>query len=100
MTMTAPHLDGAPVPPPPITQKMFIELHPTVIEKDNSIHSEHGVVHYPFWFGGLASCVSSCCTQPLGVAGLRLQTLHHDAPQLGMIRIWHEVWISERFLGL
>ncbi|OBW68717.1 MAG: Maleylacetoacetate isomerase [Aureobasidium pullulans] len=74
MTMTAPHLDGAPVPPPPITQKMFIELHPTVIEKDNSIHSEHGVVHYPFWFGGLASCVSSCCTQPLGVAGLRLQT--------------------------
>ncbi|THX58704.1 hypothetical protein D6D06_02707 [Aureobasidium pullulans] len=67
MTMTAPHLDGAPVPPPPITQKMFIELHPTVIEKDNSIHSEHGVVHYPFWFGGLASCVSSCCTQPLGV---------------------------------
>ncbi|THY73658.1 hypothetical protein D6C94_05604 [Aureobasidium pullulans] len=68
MTMTAPHLDGAPVPPPPITQKMFIELHPTVIEKDNSIHSEHGVVHYPFWFGGLASCVSSCCTQPLGVA--------------------------------
>ncbi|THY26633.1 hypothetical protein D6D01_04377 [Aureobasidium pullulans] len=48
MTMTAPHLDGAPVPPPPITQKMFIELHPTVIEKDNSIHSEHGVVHYPF----------------------------------------------------
>ncbi|THZ23444.1 hypothetical protein D6C90_09330 [Aureobasidium pullulans] len=66
MTMTAPHLDGAPVPPPPITQKMFIELHPTVIEKDNSIHSEHGVVHYPFWFGGLASCVSSCCTQPLG----------------------------------
>ncbi|THZ11705.1 hypothetical protein D6C91_09069 [Aureobasidium pullulans] len=68
MTMTTPHLDGAPVPPPPITQKMFIELHPTVIEKDNSIHSEHGVVHYPFWFGGLASCVSSCCTQPLGVA--------------------------------
>ncbi|KAG2166094.1 hypothetical protein JADG_005833 [Aureobasidium aubasidani] len=94
MTMTAPHLDGAPVPPPPITQKMFIELHPTVIEKDNSIHSEHGVVHYPFWFGGLASCVSSCCTQPLGVAGLRLQTLHHDAPQLGMIRIWHELSAS------
>ncbi|KAI5243289.1 hypothetical protein E4T42_07403 [Aureobasidium subglaciale] len=72
VTMTANHLDGAPVPPPLITQKLFIELHPTVIEKDNSIHSEHGVVHYPFWFGGLASCVSSCCTQPLGVAGVSL----------------------------
>jgi len=67
VTMTAAHLDGAPVPPPPITQKLFIELHPTVIEKDNSIHSEHGVIHYPFWFGGLASCVSNVCTQPLGV---------------------------------
>jgi hypothetical protein len=65
--MTATHLDGAPVPPPPITQKLFVELHPTVIEKDNSIHSEHGVIHYPFWFGGLASCVSNVCTQPLGV---------------------------------
>lgn len=67
VTMTATHLDGAPVPPPPITQKLFIELHPTVIEKDNSIHPEHGVIHYPFWFGGLASCVSNVCTQPLGV---------------------------------
>ncbi|CAD0113623.1 unnamed protein product [Aureobasidium uvarum] len=71
VTMTAAHLDGAPVPPPPITQKLFIELHPTVIEKDNSIHFEHGVIHYPFWFGGLASCVSNICTQPLGVAGVR-----------------------------
>ncbi|CAD0097218.1 unnamed protein product [Aureobasidium vineae] len=87
VTMTATHLDGAPVPPPPITQKLFIELHPTVIEKDNSIHSEHGVIHYPFWFGGLASCVSNICTQPLGVAGLSAsltRTFFYSGVRFGM----------------
>ena len=58
---------AAPVAPPAITQTLFIETHPKVVEKDKSIHSEHGVIHYPFYYGGLASAVSSCCTQPLGV---------------------------------
>ncbi|CZT18645.1 related to dicarboxylate carrier protein [Ramularia collo-cygni] len=60
------------------------ETHPTVLEKDKSIHPEHGVIHYPFYFGGVASCVSVCCTQPLGVAGLRLQTHDHKSTHLGM----------------
>ncbi|KAF2773908.1 mitochondrial carrier [Teratosphaeria nubilosa] len=49
---------------------MFIPTHPDVIEKDKSIHPEHGVIHYPWYYGGLASCVSTICTQPFGVAGL------------------------------
>ncbi|KAI7227087.1 hypothetical protein KC330_g8553 [Hortaea werneckii] len=57
-------------PSPPIVQKMMTPTHPLVTEKDKSIHSEHGVIHYPWYFGGTASCVSVMCTQPLGVAGL------------------------------
>ncbi|KAI7187372.1 hypothetical protein KC352_g22235, partial [Hortaea werneckii] len=55
---------------PPIVQKMLTPTHPLVTEKDKSIHSEHGVIHYPWYFGGTASCASVMCTQPLGVAGL------------------------------
>ncbi|KAI7551931.1 hypothetical protein KC331_g2226 [Hortaea werneckii] len=55
---------------PPIVQKMMTPTHPLVTKKDKSIHSEHGVIHYPWYFGGTASCVSVMCTQPLGVAGL------------------------------
>ncbi|KAI7063177.1 hypothetical protein KC327_g13016 [Hortaea werneckii] len=53
---------------PPIVQKMMTPTHPLVTEKDKSIHSEHGVIHYPWYFGGTASCASVMCTQPLGVA--------------------------------
>ncbi|KAI7263970.1 hypothetical protein KC345_g8977 [Hortaea werneckii] len=55
---------------PPIVQKMMTPTHPLVTEEDKSIHSEHGVIHYPWYFGGTASCASVMCTQPLGVAGL------------------------------
>lgn len=65
-------LDTNPVPPPPITQTLFKDTHPAVIEKDKSIHSEHGVIRYPFYYGGLASVVSGFCTQPLGVGKRRL----------------------------
>jgi len=59
-----------PVLPPPITQKLFVETHPAVTEKDKSVHSEHGIIHYPFWYGGAASVVSGICTTPLGVGKL------------------------------
>lgn len=39
---------GGSVAAPPIAKKLFIETHPAVIVKDKSIHSEHGVIHYPF----------------------------------------------------
>lgn len=55
---------------PPIVQKMMTPTHPLVTDKDKSIHSEHGVIHYPWYFGGTASCASVMCTQPLGVGML------------------------------
>lgn len=59
--------DPSPTSPHPTSGRLFITTHPLVAEKDKSIHSEHGIIHYPFYFGGLASCVSNVCTQPLGV---------------------------------
>ena len=53
--------------PPPIMKKMFKPTHPVVAQKDKSVHAEHGVIHYPWYFGGVSSCVAVLCTQPLGV---------------------------------
>jgi dicarboxylate transporter 10 len=47
------------------------ETHPLVLEKDKSHLPDYGVVHYPFYYGGIASCVSVCCTQPLGLGEFR-----------------------------
>jgi dicarboxylate transporter 10 len=55
-------------PAPPISQHIFKERTPESVIKDKSTHSEHGVIHYPFWYGGGASAVSSLITQPLGVS--------------------------------
>lgn len=60
-------LGASPVPPPPIVNALLVQHHPIAVEKNKSIHSEHGVIHYPFYYGGLASAVTCCCTQPLGV---------------------------------
>lgn len=38
---------GALVPSPPLVQKLLVETHPLVAEKDKSIHPLHGVIHYP-----------------------------------------------------
>lgn len=64
---TSPIANASPAPSPRIVQKLFIATNPLVLEKDKSIHAEHGAIHYPFYYGGLASCVSNCFTQPLGV---------------------------------
>lgn len=52
---------------PRIAGSIFKETHDIVQDKDKSLHSEHGVIHYPFYYGGLASCISLLSTQPLGV---------------------------------
>lgn len=55
-------------PAPPITGVIFKPRIPEVVIKDKSTHSEHGVIHYPFWFGGAASAVSTLFTAPLGIS--------------------------------
>ncbi|KAJ5539530.1 hypothetical protein N7513_007862 [Penicillium frequentans] len=38
-------------------------------------------VHYPFWFGGSASCFAAAVTHPLDLVKVRLQTRAPDAPK-------------------
>ncbi|CAI7664163.1 unnamed protein product [Penicillium discolor] len=38
-------------------------------------------VHYPFWFGGSASCFAASVTHPLDLVKVRLQTRAPDAPK-------------------
>ncbi|KJY00348.1 mitochondrial dicarboxylate carrier like protein [Zymoseptoria brevis] len=95
--------ESSPETPPAAPRRSLVtihETHPLVLEKDKSIIPDHGVIHYPFYYGGLASCVSVCCTQPMGVAGLRLQTHDHSVARLGMIRIFGQVWSHEGIRGL
>ncbi|KAF1344857.1 mitochondrial carrier domain-containing protein [Delphinella strobiligena] len=75
---------GALIPSPPIVQKLLVEIHPLVAEKDKSIHSLHGVIHYPLYLW----------------ASLRLQTHHYEGPQLGMFGIWSRIWKTEGVPGL
>ncbi|EGP83583.1 uncharacterized protein MYCGRDRAFT_49627 [Zymoseptoria tritici IPO323] len=107
--------ESSPENPPAAPRRSLVtihETHPLVLEKDKSIIPEHGVIHYPFYYGGLASCVSVCCTQPMGVGQsrplrlrpydtdeqqlvyLRLQTHDHSVARLGMMRIFGQLGAS------
>ena len=97
-TATVTAANASPTSPHPAPVKMFVTTHPLVVEKDKSIHSEHGIIHYPFYFGGLASCVSNVCTQPLGVRKFisilyRRHTLMELAVCVRILTNW--TWITK-----
>ncbi|KAI9819438.1 MAG: Mitochondrial dicarboxylate transporter [Thelocarpon impressellum] len=57
-------------------------------------------IHYPFWFGGSASCFAACVTHPLDLVKVRLQTAGSDAPSKKMLGTFVHVLKSDGFLGL
>ncbi|KAJ5666033.1 Mitochondrial dicarboxylate transporter [Penicillium maclennaniae] len=56
-------------------------------------------VHYPFWFGGSASCFAAGVTHPLDLVKVRLQTRAPDAPKTMMGTFGHIVR-NNGFFGL
>ncbi|KAJ5173373.1 hypothetical protein N7492_005966 [Penicillium capsulatum] len=56
-------------------------------------------VHYPFWFGGSASCFAAGVTHPLDLVKVRLQTRAPDAPKT-MIGTFGHIVKNNGFLGL
>ncbi|KAJ5220987.1 Mitochondrial dicarboxylate transporter [Penicillium citrinum] len=56
-------------------------------------------VHYPFWFGGSASCFAACVTHPLDLVKVRLQTRAPDAPKT-MIGTFGHIARHNGFFGL
>jgi len=67
--------------------------------KDHS-HSK-GPIHYPFWFGGSASCFAASVTHPLDLVKVRLQTQpHHGTDRLSMAQMFRHVFRADGFRGL
>ncbi|EFW14976.1 mitochondrial dicarboxylate carrier [Coccidioides posadasii str. Silveira] len=56
-------------------------------------------IHYPFWFGGSASCFAAAVTHPLDLVKVRLQTRGPGDPT-GMMRTIVHICRSNGFLGL
>ncbi|KAB8069813.1 mitochondrial carrier domain-containing protein [Aspergillus leporis] len=56
-------------------------------------------VHYPFWFGGSASCFAAAVTHPLDLVKVRLQTRGPGAPT-SMLGTFGHVTKTDGILGL
>ncbi|KAG9249022.1 mitochondrial carrier domain-containing protein [Calycina marina] len=56
-------------------------------------------MRYPFWFGGSASCFAACCTHPLDLVKVRLQTRGPADPKT-MIGTFRHVLLADGLLGL
>ncbi|KAJ5776181.1 uncharacterized protein N7511_001192 [Penicillium nucicola] len=56
-------------------------------------------LHYPFWFGGSASCFAAAVTHPLDLVKVRLQTRAPDAPRT-MVGTFGHIVKNTGFTGL
>ncbi|CAL8580451.1 Mitochondrial dicarboxylate transporter [Xanthoria parietina] len=66
---------------------------------ESVIQSKGKPIHYPFWFGGSASCCAAAVTHPLDLVKVRLQTRTPDGPR-GMLSTFVHILKSNGFLGL
>jgi len=57
-------------------------------------------IHYPFWFGGSASCFAACVTHPLDLVKVRLQTQEHGVPRKNMLQMFSHVAKTDGVKGL
>ncbi|KAF2717091.1 mitochondrial carrier [Polychaeton citri CBS 116435] len=57
-------------------------------------------VHYPWWFGGSASCFAAGFTHPLDLVKVRLQTQAHDVPRKNMVQMFAHVLKADGITGL
>ncbi|KAF1835994.1 mitochondrial carrier [Decorospora gaudefroyi] len=57
-------------------------------------------IHYPFWFGGSASCFATFFTHPLDLVKVRLQTQAAHGVRLNMVKMFGHVVKNEGILGL
>ncbi|TGZ81363.1 mitochondrial carrier [Ascodesmis nigricans] len=56
--------------------------------------------HYPFWFGGSASCMAACITHPLDLVKVRLQTAAQSGARPKMISTFSSILRNEGFLAI
>ncbi|KAJ5583489.1 hypothetical protein N7535_002109 [Penicillium sp. DV-2018c] len=70
-----------------------------VVPVQTPAQSKPKKVHYPFWFGGSASCFAAAVTHPLDLVKVRLQTRAPDAPKT-MLGTFGHVVKNNGFTGL
>ncbi|KAF2114694.1 mitochondrial carrier domain-containing protein [Lophiotrema nucula] len=70
------------------------------LKKSNDKDVKKAPIHYPFWFGGNASCLAACFTHPLDLVKVRLQTQAASGPRLNMVQMFGHVARNDGFLGL
>ncbi|KAF1851913.1 mitochondrial carrier [Cucurbitaria berberidis CBS 394.84] len=58
------------------------------------------LIHYPFWFGGSASCFATLFTHPLDLVKVRLQTQAAHGVRLNMVQMFGNVVKSDGVLAL
>ncbi|KAF2424417.1 mitochondrial carrier [Tothia fuscella] len=68
------------------------------VKKDKDVAKKH--IHYPFWFGGSASCFAACVTHPLDLVKVRLQTQSHEGPKKNMMQMFSHVARDDGIGGL
>ncbi|MCJ1456634.1 Mitochondrial dicarboxylate transporter [Mycoblastus sanguinarius] len=73
---------------------------PVMRKEDHSVKKVNPVhFHYPFWFGGSASCFAAAVTHPLDLIKVRLQTRTADGPK-GMLGTFVHIFKTSGVLGL
>ncbi|CEO60440.1 Putative Oxoglutarate/malate carrier protein [Penicillium brasilianum] len=73
--------------------------HARVAPVSTPVQSKQKKVHYPFWFGGSASCFAAGVTHPLDLVKVRLQTRAPDAPK-SMVGTFAHILRHNGFTGL
>ncbi|KAJ5380551.1 Mitochondrial dicarboxylate transporter [Penicillium cataractarum] len=73
--------------------------HARVAPVSTPVQSKQKKVHYPFWFGGSASCFAAAVTHPLDLVKVRLQTRAPDAPK-SMVGTFAHILRHNGFTGL
>ncbi|KAF2017027.1 mitochondrial carrier [Aaosphaeria arxii CBS 175.79] len=68
------------------------------VKKDQDV--KKAPIHYPFWFGGSASCCAALFTHPLDLIKVRLQTQAHDGPRRNMLQMFVHVAKDDGVRGL
>ncbi|KAJ5129407.1 uncharacterized protein N7515_005446 [Penicillium bovifimosum] len=73
--------------------------HSRIVPVQTPAQTKPKKVHYPFWFGGSASCFAAAVTHPLDLVKVRLQTRAPDAPKT-MLGTFGHVVKNNGFTGL
>lgn len=72
----------------------------SAVESQKTADVKKAPIHYPFWFGGSASCFAACFTHPLDLVKVRLQTQGQHGVRRNMVQMFAHVAKTDGLKGL